>query len=108
MKLNKIPRTTLTRLKSKSIKKISAKWDSLVDRNLFFPRIKRSNLQSLILNGVRTRVLLSDMHINSVVKNADDLDVYFTLADAACISPTVVLLHSVKDKNRSIWVPFRV
>ena len=46
-------------LKKETNKKLFAKADSLVDKFLCYPRIKLSNSETLILDGVETGVLLS-------------------------------------------------
>ena len=47
-------------LKNEINKKLFSKADSLVDKILSCPRIKLSNSQTLILDGVETGIFLSD------------------------------------------------
>ena len=75
-------------LKKEINKKLFSKADSLVDRILSCPRIKLSNSQTLILDGVETGFFLSNFAQQLRRKNADVPDIYFTLLDAAGISPT--------------------
>ena len=84
-----------------------SKADSLVDKILSCPRIKLSNSQNLILDGVETGIFLSDFAQQLRRKNADVPDIYFTLLDAAGISPTLILNQNAKAKERGIWVPFK-
>ena len=81
-------------------KNIFSKADSLVDKNLSSPRIKLSNSQTSILDGVETGIFLLDFAQRMRRKNADIPDIYFTLLDAAGISPTVILNQNAKAKGR--------
>ena len=85
-----------------------SKADSLVDKILSCPRIKPSNSQTIILDGVDTGVLISDFTLHLRRKNADFLESYFTLLDAAGISPSLVLNQNAKAKERGSCVPFKV
>ena len=78
-------------LKKEINKKLFSKADSLVDKILSCPRIKLSNSQTLILDSVETGIFLSDFAQQLRCKNADVPDNYFTLLDAAGISPTLIL-----------------
>ena len=89
----------------KEINKMSfSKADSLVDKILSCPRIRLSNSQSLILDGV---FFLSDFAQQLHRQNADVPDIYFTLLVAAGISPTLILNQNAKAKERGSWVPFK-
>ena len=85
-----------------------SKADSLVDKNLSCPRIKLSNSQTIFLNGVETGILPSDFAQPLPRKNAEVPDVYFTLLDAAGISPTLILNQNAKAKEKASWVPFKI
>ena len=65
-----------------------SKADSLVDKIFSCPRIKLSNSQTLILDGVETGNSKLDFATQLRRKNAEVPDVYFTLLDTAGISPT--------------------
>ena len=95
-------------LKKEINKKLFSKADSLVDKILSCPRIKLSNSQALILDGVETGIFLSDFAQQLRRKNADIPDIYFTLLDAAGISPTLILNQNAKAKERGSWVPFKI
>ena len=82
--------------------------DSLVDINLSCPRAKFSNLQTLVLVGVETGLFLLDFAQQLRHKNSDVPDIYFTLLDAAGISPSLVFNQNAKAKDRGSWVPFKV
>ena len=85
-----------------------SKADSLVDKVLSCPRIKLSNSQTLIFDGVKTGIFLSDFAQQLRRKNADIPDIYFTLLDVAGIYPTQILNQNAKAKERGSWVPFKV
>ena len=89
-------------------KKLFSEADSLVDKILSCPRIKLSKSQSLILDGIETGIFLSDFAQQLRRKNADVPDIYFTLLDAAGISPTLILNQNAKAKERGSWVPFKI
>ena len=54
------PTYQIDSLRKEVNKKLFCKADSLVDKILFCPRIKLSNSQTIILDGVDTGVLISD------------------------------------------------
>ena len=89
-------------------KKMFGKSDTLIDKVLSCSRIKLSNSQTIILDGVDTGVLISDFILHLRRKNADVPDIYFTLLDAAGISPSLVFNQNAKAKDRGSWVPFKV
>ena len=95
-------------LEKKINKKLFSKADSLVDKILSSPHIKLSNSQTLYLDGVETGIFLSDFAQQLRRKNADVPDIYFTLLDAAGISPTLILNQNAKAKERGSWVPFKI
>ena len=81
-------------------KKLFGKADTLTDKTLSCSRIKLSNSQTIILDGVDTGVLISDSILHFRRKNADLPDIYFTLLDAAGISPPLVFNQNAKAKDR--------
>ena len=87
-------------LKKEINKKLFPKADSLIDKFLSCPRIKLSNSQTLILDGVEPGIFLSDFAQQLRRKNADVPDIYFTLLDAAGLSPTLILYQIAKEKER--------
>ena len=89
-------------------KKFFSKADPLIDKILSCSRIKLSNSQRLFLDGIDTGVLISDFTLHLRGKNADVSDIYFTLLDAAGISPSLVFTQNAKTKDRGSWVPFKV
>ena len=89
-------------------KKIFFKADSLVDKILSCPRIKVSESQTLILDGEETRISLLDFPQQLRCKNVDIPDIYFTLLDAASISPTLILNQNAKAEERRSWVPSKI
>ena len=89
-------------LKMEINKKLFAKADSLVDKILSCPRIKRLNWQILILDGVQIRTSLSDFAQQLRCKNTDVPDIYSTLVDAAGIPSTLVLNQNTQTKERNL------
>ena len=95
-------------LKRDNNKKLFGKADTLTGKILSCSRIKLSNSQTIILDDVDTGVLISDFTLHLRRKNADVSDIYFTLLDAAGISPSLVFNHNAKAKDRGSWVRFKV
>ena len=89
-------------------KKLFGEADALIDKILSCFRIKLSNSQTIILDGVDTGVLISDFTLHLRRKNAGVPDIYFSLLDAAGISASLVFNQNAKDKDRGGWVPFKV
>ena len=95
-------------LKKGTNKKIFSQADSLVDNFLSCPRIKLSNSQTLMLDGVGTGNSLLNFAQQLRRKNAEVPDLYFTLLDAAGISPTFILNRNAKAKERGSWISFKI
>ena len=89
-------------------KKLFGKADTLIDKILYFSRIKFSNSQTIVLDVGDTGGLISDFTLHLPRKNADVPDIYFTLLDAAAISPSLVFNQNAKAKDRGSWVPLKV
>ena len=87
-------------------KKSSAKTDSLVNKKLSCPRIELSDSLTLIVDGVETGVLLSDVAQKIRRKNEKFSGNYFILLAAADLSLTLVLNQNAKAKKRGSWVTF--
>ena len=102
------PTYQIDSLKKEINKKLFSKADSLVDKILSCSCIKLSNSQTLFLDGVETGIFLSDFSHQLRRKNADAPDIYFTLLDAAGLSPTLILNQNAKAKERGSWVPFKI
>ena len=102
------PTYQIDSLRSEINKKLFGKADTLMDKILSCSRIKLSNSQTVILDALHTGVLISDFTQLLRRKNADAPDIYFTLLDAAGISPSLVFNQNVKAKNGRSWVPFKV
>ena len=102
------PTYQIDSLKKEINKKWFSKTDSSVDKILSPPRINLSNSQTLILDGVENGIFLSDFAQQLRRKNADVPDLYFTLLDAAGLSPTLILNQNAKAKARGSWVPFKI
>ena len=102
------PTYQIDSLKRDINKKLFGKADTLIDKILCCSRIKLSNSQTIILDAVDTGVLISDFILHLRRKNVDVPDIYFTLLDAAGISPSLVFNHKAKAKDRGSWVLFKV
>ena len=102
------PTFQLDSLKKEINKELFSKADPLRDKILSCSRIKLSNSQTIVLDGVDTGVLISDFTLHLRRKNADVPDIYFTLLDAAGISPSLVFNKNAKAKDRGSWIPFKV
>ena len=87
-------------LKKAINKTLFSKADPLVDKNLFCPPIKLSNSQTLLLDGVETGIFLLHFAQQMRRKYADVPDIYFTLLDAAGISPTLILNQNAKATKK--------
>ena len=82
--------------------------DNLIDKILSCSRIKISNSQTIILDGVDAGVLILDFTLHLRRKNADVPDIYFTLLDAGGISPSLIFNQNANAKDRGSWIPFKV
>ena len=89
-------------------KKLFGKADALIDKILSCSRIKLSNSQTMVLDGVDTGVLISAFILQLRRKKADVPDIYFTLLDAAGIPPSLVFNQNAKAKRRGSCIPFKV
>ena len=102
------PTSHVESLKKDVNKKLFAKADSLIDNLLASPRISLSNSNTLLLDGKDTSVLLKDFARHLRLKNPDVPDIYFTLLDAAQISPSLVINQNAKAKDRGNCIPFKI
>ena len=89
-------------------KKLFGQRDTLIDKILSCSLIKLPNSQTIILYGVETGVVISDFTLHLRRKNVDFPDIYFTLLDAAGISPSLVFNRNANAKDRGSWVSFKV
>ena len=72
------------------------------------PRIKLSNSNTLILDGIKTGVLLKDFSQRLKRKNVPIPDIYFTLFDEASMTPNLVVNSHANGKERGAWIPFKI
>ena len=107
-KVEQPPTYQIDSIKRDINKKLFGKADSLIDKILSCSRIKFSNSQTIILVDVDTGVLISDSTLHLLRKNANVPDIYFTLLDAAGVSPSLVFNQNAIAKERGSWVPFKV
>ena len=95
-------------LKKEINQQLSTSATPLVNKFLESPRIKLSFSNTSILNGIETGVLLKDFAQRLKRKNVPVLDIYFTLLDAASITPNIVVNSQAKGKKRGAWIPFKI
>ena len=95
-------------LKKEINQQLSTSASPLVNKLLESPHIKLSNSNTLILDGKETSVLLKDFAQRLKRKNVPILDIYFTLLDAASITPNLVVNSHAKGKERGAWIPFKI
>ena len=84
------PTYSIASLRREINKKLFGKGDTLKDKILSCSRIKLSNSQTIILDGVDTGVLTSDFFQPLRQKNVDVPGIYFTLLGAVGKSPALV------------------
>ena len=85
-----------------------SKADFLIDKTLSCPRIKPSNSQTLILDGVETENFLLHSAQQLRRKYADIPDIYFTLLDASGVGPTLILNQNANAEERGSLVRFKI
>ena len=89
-------------LKKEIDQQLSTSASPLVNKALESPRIKLSNSNTLILDGKETGVLLKDFAQRLKRKNVPLPDIYFTLLDAASITPNLVVNSPAKGKKEGL------
>ena len=102
------PTLQIDSLKRDINKNLFGKTHPLIDKILSCSRIKLSISQTKCLDGVDTGVLISDFTLHLCRENSNVPDIYFTLLDAAGISPSLVFKQKAKAKDRGSWIPFKV
>ena len=95
-------------LKKEINQQLSTSASLLLSKLLEFPRIKLSNYNTLILDGLETGVLFKDFAQRLRRKNIPITDIYFTLLDAASITPDLVINRHANSKERGAWIPFQI
>ena len=95
-------------LKKEIKQQLSISASPLVNKILESSRIKLTNSNALILDGIETGVLLKDFAQRLKRKNVPIPDIYFTLLDAASITPGLVVNSHAKGKERGAWIPFKI
>ena len=94
------PTYQIDSLKKDINKKLFGQADTLIDKILSCSRIKFSNsARTVIFDSVDTGVLISDFTLHLRRKNADVPDIYFTLLDAAGLSPSPVFNQNTKARG---------
>lgn len=86
----------------------SGKNNSLVDSILSSPRLRLSSSDTILLDGRDTNVSLVDFIYKIKRKNEDFPDIYFTILDAAKLTPSKVINRNAKEKDRGSWIPFKI
>ena len=95
-------------LKKEINQQLSTSASPLVNKVSESPRIKISNSNNLILDGIETGVLLKDFAQRFKRKNVPIPDIYFTLLDAASITPNLVVNSHANGKEMGAWIPFKI
>ena len=107
-KPEKTPQYHKDTLKKENNQQLSTSASRLVNKILESPCIKLSNSNTLILDGIETGVLLKDFAQCLKPKNVPIPDIYFTVLDAASITPNLVVNSHTKGKERGAWIPFKI
>ena len=87
---------------------LSTSASPLVNKILESPRVKLSNSNTLILDGIDAGVLLKDFAQRLKRKNVPIPDIYFTLFDAASITSNLVVNSHAKGRERGARIPFKI
>ena len=95
-------------LKKEINQQLSTSASPIVNKILETPRIKLSNSNTLILDGIEIGVLLKDFAQRLKLKNVPIPNIYITLLDAASITPDSVVNSNAKGKERGAWIPFKI
>ena len=92
-------------------KKLFAKADTLFDKShpvfVSSSQIRRLQYWMVCKREVYCQMLLNNFAVKTQTFEIFTL-LYFTLLDAAGISPTLVLNQNAKAKERRSWVPFKI
>ena len=80
----------------------------LLDKILESARIKLSNFNTLILDGTETGVLLNNFAQRLKRRNVPIPGIYFTLIEAASITPDIVFNSHAKGKEGGACIPFKI
>ena len=95
-------------LKKEMNQQLSTSASPLVNKILESPRIKLSNSNILILDGIETGVLLKDFAQRLRRESVPVPDFYFTLLDATSIFLDIVVNSHAKGKERGAWNHFEI
>ena len=95
-------------LKKEINQELSTSSSPLVNKVLESFRIRLSNSNVLIMDGIETGVLLKDFAQCLKRQNLPIPDIYFTLIDAASITPDSVLNSHAKGKGRGALIHFEI
>ena len=95
-------------LKKENNQQLSTSASPLVNKNSESPCIKLSNSNTLILDGIETGVLLRAFAPRLKRKNVPVPGIYFTLLDAASVTPVIVVNSHAKGKGRGAWIRFKI
>ena len=95
-------------LKKENNQQLSTSASPLVNKISESPCIKLSNSNTLILDGIETGVLLRAFAPRLKRKNVPVPGIYFTLLDAASVTPDIVVNSHAKGKGRGAWIRFKI
>ena len=99
-KPNQTPTCQKDRLKKELNQHLSTIASPRVNKCLESPRIRLSNSNTLILDGIDSGVLLKDFAQHLKRKDVPVPDIYLTLLDAAGITPDIVVNSHAEGKGR--------
>ena len=94
-------------LKKENNQQLSTSAYRLLNKTLESPRVKLSNSNTLIVHGIQTRVVLKDFAQRLKRKNVPMPDIYFTLLDAASITPDIVVNSLAKCNERGACITLK-
>ena len=95
-------------VKRESDQQLSTSASPPLNKTLESPRIKLSNSNTLILDGIGTGVLLKYFAQRLKRKYVPIPDIYSTLPDAASITPDLVVNRHAKGKERGAWISSKI
>ena len=98
-----VPQGTLKKEINQQLSSTSA--SSLINKILESPHVISN---TLILDGIKPGVLLKEIAQSLKRKNVHIPDIYFTLLDAANITPDLVVNSHAKGNEIGAWIPFKI
>ena len=107
-KLEQTPTYHKDTLKNEINQQLSTSASPLVNKILQSPRIRLSNSNTLVLDGIETGVLLKEFAQRLKHKNVTIPDICFTLLVATSITPDIIVNSHAKGKETGALIPFKI